>query len=317
MSHEEAVAALTLAAQQDAGEAPVEQAPAPTPVAAPEGVVPPAAPAVPEGEPEAAPEFFNPDTLDPALLPGWKQLQGAFTQKTQELAAQRAALDQYGDEETLSEAIELYERISDPSNWAQLAEELSEAMQEQGMSPAAANALAREEVQLQAAAPSPLDGIDLTDPDMAPLVASIRQQQERSDRLEQQLQSFQAQQQEEQEYQQADREQQEYAFGIQKQLHAIAQSNPSYDETDLKSIVKLAPFYNDDYFQAQAEYENIVASRLDRYFAGKQGSLLPSLAPTPGAGATSTPVRPEQTLREIEAEVIAQFEAMQANGEFD
>jgi len=317
MSHEDAVAALTLAAQQDAGEAPVEQAPAPVvaPVA-PEGVVPPTAPAVPAGEP-AAPEFFNPDSLDPALLPGWKQLQGAFTQKTQELAEQRAALAQYGDPETLSEAVELYERITDPGNWPQLAQELSEAMQEQGMSPAAANALAVEEIQARAAEPSPLDGLDLSDPDLAPLVTSLRAQQEHTARLEQQLQEFQLQQQEEQEFQQADREQQEYAFGIQRQLHAIATANPTYDETDLKDIVKLAPFFNDDYFQAQAEYENIVARRLDRYFAGKQGSLLPSIQPTPGAGASSTPERPEQTLREVEEEIVAQFQQMQANGDFD
>src|SRR6185312_3269254 len=65
-----------------------------------------AAPAAPEGQPapESATLFetpaesegdtfdggkFNPDLLPDELQPGWKQLQAAFTQRTQELAEQR------------------------------------------------------------------------------------------------------------------------------------------------------------------------------------------------------------------------------------
>lgn len=327
MSHDDAVAALEAAVAVDAG----EQAPAPaeSPVA-PQGEqtpapVAPGAPAAPPAVPEApaapvepeAPVFFNPDSLDPALLPGWNQLQAAFTQKTQDLAEQRRAVEQFGDPETLADAVELYERISDPSNWSQLAQELSEAMQEAGMSPAAANALAAEEVQLQAQQPDPLAGLDLTDPELAPLVQSLKVQSDRSAALEARLAALDLDQTTRAQYEEAEREQQAHAMNVQKQLVAIAQANPTYDQSDMEDIVKLAPFYNDDFFQAQVAYEATVARRLARYYDGKQRSLTPAVQP-PGTPGDSTPVpNEEQTVAEVGLEMEEHFRALQAAGELD
>jgi hypothetical protein len=279
----------------------------------------PEVPAVPEGEPAAPVEeqFFNPDNLDPSLLPGWKQLQAAFTQKTQALAEEKRALEQYGDAETLTDAVELYNRITDPSNWPQLAQELSEAMVEAGMTPAAAQALAAEEIQRQSQEPSPLDGLDLTDPELAPLAQSIKAQQERTAKLEAQLAAFQTDVSARTEYEEAERAQQAHALNIREQLVTIAQTNPHYKEQDLKAIVKMAPFFNDDYFAAQAEYESIVADRLSRYFEGKQASLTPSIQPpgTPGS-STAAPVA-DQTVQDVGKEMEEYFRGLQASGELD
>lgn len=324
MSHEDAVAALESAVRQDAG---LEQAPAaPSPVA-PEGaeVVPPVAPATPAPpavpapaaqEPEP-PTFFNPDQLDPGLLPGWKQLQAAFTQKTQELAEQRRAVEQYGDPETLTDAVELYNRITDPDNWPQLAQELSEAMQEAGMSPAQANQLAAETVQQQAQEPSFLDGLDLSDPELAPIAQSLKAQAQRTAQLEAQLESFRTDQQQQVEYQEAERAQQAHALNVQQQLVTIAQANPTYTQDDMEDIVRLAPFYNDDFFQAQTAYENMAARRLSRYFEGKQTSLTPSVQPPgmPGS-STATPVE-DQTVEQVGLEMEEYFRGLQAAGELD
>lgn len=325
MSHDEAVAALESAVAQDRG----EQAPAPveSPVA-PQGEQNVPAPAAPAEAPPAVPEapaapepeaqtFFNPDDLDPALLPGWQQLQAAFTQKTQALAEQRRTLEQYGEPETLADAVELYNRISDPSNWSQLAQELSEAMQEAGMTPAEANALAREEVQLQAQQPDPLAGLDLSDPELAPLVQSLKAQEARQSALEAQIQSFQMDQQTRAQFEEAEREQQQHAMHVQQQLTAIAQANPTYDQDDLKAITKLAPFFNDDFFQAQAEFETQVSRRLARYYEGKQKSLTPSVQPPGTPGDSTVAPSAEQTVAEVGAETEELFRAMQAAGDFD
>lgn len=297
-----------------------EQAPAPVAPVAPAApvapVAPPADPAAPAVEPEA-PVFFNPDGLDPALLPGWQQLQAAFTQKTQALAEQRRAVEQFGDPETLADAVELYERISDPSNWSQLAQELSEAMQEAGMSPAAADALAAEEVQLQAQQPDPLAGLDLSDPELAPLVQSLQAQAQRQAALEARLEAFDLDQSSRAQFEEAEREQQAHALRIQQQLVAIAQANPTYDQSDMEDIVKMAPFFNDDYFQAQAAYEAMAARRLARYYQGKQRSLTPSVQP-PGTPGDSTPApAEEQTVADVGKEMEEHFRSLQAAGEFD
>jgi len=322
MSHEATVAALEAAVAAESGPpAPAQQAPAPveTPVAPEGSEVPPPAPAAPPAvEPEVteAEPFFNPDTLDPELLPGWKQLQAAFTEKTQAIAEQRRAIEAYGDPDDLGAAVELYQRISDPQNWPQLATELSEAMQEAGLSAPEANALAAETLASQPMA-DPLAGLDLDDPELAPLVSAVQAQAARQAQLEQQLQAFQTDQQLQAEYAEQEREQQARSDGYAQQLRAIAQANPTYDQEDLNDIVRLAPFYNDDFAQAQAQYENIVARRLSRYYEGKQASLTPSVQPMPGSGASSAPVAEEKTLAEIGDEMVEYMRGLQASGELD
>jgi hypothetical protein len=81
----------------------------------------------------------------------------------------------------------------------------------------------------------------------------------------------------------------------------------------------MAPFYNDDYFQAQAQYESIVADRLSRYFEGKQQSLTPSVLP-PGTPGTSTPLpanAEDATVQSVGKEMEEYFRGLQAAGELD
>lgn len=323
MSYEDAVSALTEAAKSednlDVSGPLAQQAPvAPPAVETPQGEqTPPAVqPESQAGQPEPADtdeQFFNPDTLDPALLPGWKQLQAAFTQKTQQLAAERRQLEQLGDPETLSAAVELYERISDPENWQQLHAELTEALVEMGMTPAEAKAAATEGMQAQ----TPAASLDLDDPDLAPVVNQLTALQAQQAQQQALLEQLQAERYQAEQMAEAQRQQAEYLAHMQQQVSSLRQANPHYDDGDIAAIVEIGSFYNDDLGQAQARYEEIVASRLERYFAQKQGAQAPALQPHTGAGVLSSNVTEPQTLREAEEEAVEYMRALQAAGELD
>lgn len=328
MSHEDAVQALQSAAAVDpdfggtpAPAAPPEQAPPAAPVATPEGEKPNAeqpvpAPATPEASADSD-TFFNPDTLDPALIPAWKQLQAAYTQKTQTLAEQRKQLESLGGQEVVAEAVELYSRISDPANWPQLHQELSDAMQEAGLTPAQADALAAEELQRQSTSSSPLDGLNLDDPDIAPLASALRDQSAQMQSLRQMVESLTADQSMRAEAEALERQQQEHAMNIRTQLGAIQASRPDYNDDDLRAIIERAPFYNDDLHAAQASYEADIARRMERYFASKNAAKTPSIQPQPGAGASSTVDDTPTTLAEAAAEAEEYLRQLQAAGELD
>jgi hypothetical protein len=171
-------AALNAAAQAD--EAPhIEQAPAPVVETPPAGeVADPAAtaeqpaPETPVVPAEDSPSLFdgtavNPDELiaqHPELEPFVNQLKAAFTRKTQGVAEQRKELEALGSVEDLQQAAQLYQRMSDPSNWPEIHARLTEALEEQGLTPAQASAEAAR--QMGAEQPSPGELPD--DPELQP-----------------------------------------------------------------------------------------------------------------------------------------------------
>lgn len=229
MSFDDAAAALEGAIEQDAGPAPAlapaEQAPVVHPT--PEGeqsttqVQPePSALARDEfgrfmrqtDEPATEPASdtfdsgqFNPDTLPPELQPGWKQLQAAFTQKTQTLAERQRELETQAqqfegiDPSAAREALELYTNLQDPSYLVQFHSELSAALQAQGLSAAQASEEAARRMDGAVGQPqgSVSDSLSTlrSDPELAPVaeeITSLRQmvlqmQSERESERTQQL----------------------------------------------------------------------------------------------------------------------------------
>lgn len=327
MSYEDAVSELQAAAAVDpmVGGSPTPEQPA----AAPEVVSPQGEnPAPPAEQPVAVPpseapapvdsteQPFNPDTLPPELIPAWKQLQAAFTPRLQEAADVKKQLDALGGLDTIQEAVDLYQRISDPQNWGQLHSELSEAMQDMGLTPAQANQLAGEELQRQAQAPS-LDGLNLDDPDLAPLAQALKAQQAQQAQLQSRLDALTAEQEQRALFEEAQMQQQQRQAQFNQSLTAIQQANPHYKQADLERIVKLSAFHNGDLMHAQSDFELMRADILDGYFAGKQAASSPSIQPQPGAGANSTEERAPQTLRDAEAEAIEYIRGLQAAGELD
>src|SRR5439155_1525580 len=99
---------------------------------------------------------FNPDLLPDELKPGFKQLQAAFTQKTQSIAEQRKALEELGDPEALKTAHELYTSLQDPEYLKSFYSELGSVVRELGLveDPAAPEAPA---VPAEPGTPAPVE----------------------------------------------------------------------------------------------------------------------------------------------------------------
>lgn len=301
MSFEDATAALEGAIQTDVtGDAPAPQTPAPeqaTPSTTPEGTNPDQQ-VQPQfqrdelgrfasrPEPQAPDTFdggkFNPDTLPPELQDGWKQLQAAFTQKTQELAAERQQLQQYGDPNELAQAAQLIRTLQDPQALTQFHSELTQHLQAQGLSPVQASAEAARQIEeAQAPAASPEAGRLAEEfPELAPFL-------ENQQRLEARLAEFEAQAQARQEHEELANMQMALAGELQRQEMTIRQSNPNYSEQDLDAIYELSSFYDGNLLQAQQRYEQIVSSRIESYLAGKTAVGEQPLGPAHGAEVVS------------------------------
>lgn len=325
MTDDQVFEALTAAASQDvAGEQAVE-APAPavptgdeTPQVQPTAPEAPAEPLEASEDTDDGGQFFNPDALAPELMPAWKQLQAAYTRKTQELAEQRKQIEAFGSIEDLETAVDLYGRISDPSNWAQLHSELSEAMQQLGLTPAQADAAAAEAMSPSAPQPVNIPGLDeLDDPELAPIANALRALQERESSIEARLAAFEAERAAQEEFAEAQRLHQERLAHLNEQVAAIREANPHYKDEDVAAIARLGSFFNDDLVAAQTYLEDYFADRMSRYFASKQAATAPSLQPPAGAGIESTRTEDPATLQDVEEGAVEYLRGLQAQGLLD
>lgn len=325
MSHEDAVAALQTAAEQDAAE---EQAGVAPPASPPE---PTTAPPAPEGAPaenadepvgQAAGEAggeqpeeefvpFNPDDLPPELLPGWKQLQAAYTPRLQEAAAIRKRVEELGGFDAVQQAAQLQQAFSDPSNWPSLYEELYQAMEQAGFEFEDPTAPVAPQFPGAPAAD------DFTDPELAPLMQQLQQLQNQQSQQQSLIEQFYAQQ----EFQRAAAEEElrqaQHLANLQRQVVGIRQSNPHYTDDDMRGIIELGAFYNDDLVTASQRYEQIRADALTRYFEKKSAGAPPSVAPVAGAGIDSSQEHEAETLRDAEAEAVEYIRRLQDAGDID
>lgn len=311
MSHEEAVQALQDAV---AAESAAEQAP--DPFQTPSGDTEKPAPVQPPVEEAPAPVAeapaedtfvdgsFNPDALPPELQAGWKQLQAAYTRKTQELADQRRQIEALGDVESLQQAADLYNRISDPSSWPQLHAELTAAMQEYGLSPAEAAQAATEAIQ--EAQPSLPEDVD---PELAPFVNTIQTLQQRLDAFEQQAAQ-------EREFAEAQQLHEAMVGELTRQETAIRQARPDYQDSDIDAIYQLSSFFNGNLIEAQHRYEDIVGERMERYLNSKASAASDhSVQPPAGADVMSHSDNAPETLEEATEWAIEHLRNLQAQGE--
>lgn len=317
MSHEDAMQALQAAASEDAA---AEQAPAVTPApSSPEGNAPdpvqppqetPAAPEAPADPAENTEEFvpFNPDELPEELIPAWRQLQAAWTPKLQEAAQVRQQIEALGGYEAAQQAIELQRRLADPNQWPDIYEMLGEAMEQAGYA-------FEDDVPGQPSAGLP--GLDLDDPDLAPIATTLQQLQAQQAQQAALLEQFQAQQQWQQQLAQQELAQAQHLAEMNRQVSAIRQTNPSYDDADIQSIIRLAPFFNDDLMQAQQAFESDVTRRMERYLSGKQAATPVSIASPAGAGLLSEQETEAESLDDAMEQAVETLRAMQAAGELD
>lgn len=256
----------------------------------------------PEAPAAQNPDLFegtpiNPDELPAEMQPLARQLQAAFTQKTQDLAEQRRQFEALGAVEEVQQAVDLYARITDPSNWAQLHQELTTAMQQAGMTPAQANAAAAEVVEAaQVPAPS-LDDID--DPDLAPLAQMLKQQQAELDLLKTEREYEQANQ-------QAEYQRQAFLGELQRQENAIRAAHPEWDDEKIEAVYEMSSFHQGNLGAAAARLEGLLSRERELYLNQKAGALQETGAhPAPrGAGLDSQREQQPLSIRDVEESAL-------------
>lgn len=302
------IAALGDAGRSEFGD---EQAPATT---TPEGATDAAPEAEVQAEPQVAPEpeqtetfdggKFNPDELPPELQAGWKQLQAAFTQKTQELAAERQQFEALGDPEAIQQAVDLYNRIGDPTNWQQLHAELTQAMQGMGMTPFEAQQAATEAMTQQPAPaevdPAQFEGLD---PEVATLAQQLQQTRAELDQFKQGFEQERFNQEAERQYMQAVTE-------MQKSEAAIREAHPQWGDDKIQAAYELSSFYNGNLAQGAARLEQLLAQEREMYLSQKAGAMDDSTrTPATNFSPEAAKVPQADTLKDAEAEAEEWFKA--------
>jgi hypothetical protein len=237
---------------------------------------------------------INPDELPPELQPLAKQLQAAFTQKTQLLAEERKQFEALGDPTSIQQAVDLYSRISDPNNWIQLHSELTAAMQQAGMSLPEAQAAATQAVTdvatQQASLPREFEDLD---PELHPLVQKLQETQARLD-------DFEARANQEQLNREAERQ------------HILLLNELTRQE---QVVRERSSFYGGNLTQAAARLDQLLAGERELYLSQKSAAMQDSTrTPSPGSAAVQTEkVNEPQTLKDAEAEATDFFRARLAD----
>jgi hypothetical protein len=238
---------------------------------------------------------FNPDLLPEELQPGFKQLQAAFTRKTQELAEQRKQFEEFGDPEQVQQAVELFESLKNPEYLQSFHQELGSVLQEMGLSPQEAAAVAQEITDEQAQAPelSPdLQQLVASDPELTPVAQKLAA-------LEQELAGFKASAERERAELEQERQVMAQTAEIEQMARAVAEAHPEYKDEDWQAIFDRAQAFDGNVLQAAQLYESDKDRIIQSYLSTKP--VPHSVTPTAGAGtASDTTEKEPMTLDEAE-----------------
>jgi hypothetical protein len=310
MTFDQAAAAIESAGQQEAQESAAtaaEMRPEPTP--APDQAVTPPTPGdeAPQDEfvsPPAEESFmggdFNPDLLPDELKPGFKQLQGAWTQKTQELAEQRKAIEELGDPDGLRQAKEFYESLQDPEYLKNFYQELGGVVQELGLVEAPAVEPAAQEPVAPPPLPPELQSVIESDPELAPVVSRLAETQ-------QQMEQFMAQYSQERQELEQERKLMAEAQEIDRMVQVVREEHPDYGDDDWQAIYDRAHAFDGNVLEAAKRYAADQDRIIQSYLSRKQQA---PAAPAPGAGTVSEAVEPEHlTMDEADRAAQAYLDA--------
>lgn len=266
-------------------ESPAAEAPT---VEAPD--VPAEQPATPtEGTEEPSFTHIDPNVLPPDMQQLHRSLQADYTRKTQEVAPWRKLAQEFQVEspDEFRDALVAYQNLQDPRNWPTVVQELSQYMQQYGMSPQEANLAAQN--QLAQIAPAEQedysDGGFVDDESLAPLNRQIQQ-------LQQQIAGMQSQWQEQQQRQAEELQWQTLAQALTKTEMEIRAQNPHYSDTDIETIYNMMG-QDGDLLAAQQRYESAIGARVATYLQTKQKTQMSSPGVVPGAGVMSQEQAPQ------------------------
>lgn len=239
----------------------------------------------------------NPDTLAPELQAVYKQLQADYTRKTQDVAAQRAQLEQFGDLSQIQQAVELHRTLQDPQTLVQFHSELSRALEQQGLTPAQASVAATQQIEQAQTPPGAQDALTAQLREQYPELAPLLEQQAA---VQARLDQFESQQSERLQAEQLAYTQMAMSGELQRQEMAIRQSNPAYEQGDIDAVYELSAFFDGNLLEAQQRYEQIGNALLGRYLASKSAPV--GATPALGTNVVSEqPVTPDDLTQALRA----------------
>jgi hypothetical protein len=261
----EALAAANNADSTGSTEVSSEQAPQ---QAAPEADAGTTAPATPEVDSFAN---IDPNALPPELQAQYRNMQGAFTRRMQELAQKEQMYSSIGDPEIAARGVELVRALEEDPVFVH--QQLSAWLESQGMTPAQAAQTASDMQQAQAAGTSEFDEFD--DPDTAALRRELDE-----------LKAWRAQE-------ENARAEQAYMAELQREEAAILQANPNYKPSDMSAIYELAFAHGGSLLRAEKAYSALRDSWASEYM--EQKASVPGGLNTPATtGAAQTPTKFER-----------------------
>jgi hypothetical protein len=220
---------------------------------------------------------INPDDLPEELQALARQLQGDYTRKTQALAEQRKAFEAFGDADPrqVLEAYEFTQNLqSDPQYALRVHQELTRALQAEGLTLGEAQAAAADAMQQEAE----MEPWDMNEEMYGAVPPQIQQQ---LDQFAQFMQNYEQQM-----------AQQNQINELMRQDAIIRQAHPEYTDAHMEHIAQLAPWYDGDLMKAEAAYSDMRSQFAAEYLGQKKA--VPATAPS--GGVQGQPVEPSPLL---------------------
>lgn len=228
---------------------------------------PAAAPEVDAGTTSTEDSFANidPNLLPPELQAQYKNMQGAFTRRMQELSAREKQYEDFGSPEEVEQAVQLMRVLQEDPLYVH--QQLSSFLQSNGMSVAQADAAAQQVMQQQAQQQNVDEWVD-------PEEAQAQALQEKLSRVEQWIA-----------YQEAAARENLAMNEIQREEMKIRQDNPSFTQEDIDAVYQLAFAHGGSLLRAEQAYKSLQ----DQWAAGyvQQKASVPAgvSSPSPTGGA--------------------------------
>lgn len=201
-------------------------------------------PAVTSETPALTWDSVDLSVLDPATAQFVKEhglRHSDYTRKTQELADQRKQIEQFGDVETVQQAMEFVQNLQDPDFLKQLNADITAHLSGGEPAPQASTSDQPTSPGLDPAIQSRLDRFD----EFLAMQDHEKQQAELQNQLQTKLQTAE---------------------------DAIKADNPSYTQDDIDKIYSLVPAHNYDLFAAREQYEDM-RNYFTTALVGKKGQF--------------------------------------------
>jgi hypothetical protein len=296
MAPETPAAPLDAEAMHAAGLAAAAALPPDEPAA---GATPQATPEGTQGQTATAPADsftrLDPNTLPAEVRPYYESMQGDYTRKTQEVAQVRQLQEELGLDETgLRSAAELYSALQDPQQLVSFYNELTSALEANGLSPAQAAAAATEHIQ---GATQPGEDPELMDPEDRRIAA-----------VEAKLAAFEQQQAQADAQRQREAQQMAFVAEMNRQEQLVKETYPSWTQEDIDMVYAASGGGQISLMEAASNIAAYTASKVARILDGK-GAVQAGAAHTQLPPALAGTTRPQGFGDDLEAAHRAALEA--------